>query len=58
MRKLNVFVIGLLLIVSGLKAQKNSAEIAAQIKGLKTVGSVLYFAAHPDDENNAFLPYL
>jgi LmbE family N-acetylglucosaminyl deacetylase len=58
MRKINVFVVGLLLIASGLKAQKNSAEIAAQIKGLKTVGSVLYFAAHPDDENNAFLPYL
>ena len=58
MRKINVFVIGLLLITSGLEAQRNSAEIAAQIKGLKTVGSVLYFAAHPDDENNAFLPYL
>jgi len=58
MRKINVFVVGLLLITSGLNAQRNSAEIAAQIKGLKTVGSVLYFAAHPDDENNAFLPYL
>jgi len=58
MRKINVFVVGLMLIVPGLKAQKNSAEIAAQIKALKTVGSVLYFAAHPDDENNAFLPYL
>ena len=58
MRKIYVFVVGLLLVVSGSKAQKNSAEIAAQIKGLKTVGSVLYFAAHPDDENNAFLPYL
>jgi LmbE family N-acetylglucosaminyl deacetylase len=58
MRKINVLVVGLILIASGLKAQRNSAEIAAQIKGLKTVGSVLYFAAHPDDENNAFLPYL
>jgi LmbE family N-acetylglucosaminyl deacetylase len=58
MRKINILVVGLILIASGLKAQRNSAEIAAQIKGLKTVGSVLYFAAHPDDENNAFLPYL
>ena len=58
MRKINVLVVGLLLIAPGLKAQRNSAEIAAQIKGLKTVGSVLYIAAHPDDENNAFLPYL
>jgi LmbE family N-acetylglucosaminyl deacetylase len=58
MRKINVFFVGFLLIASGLKAQKNSAEIAAEIKSLKTLGSVLYIAAHPDDENNSFLPYL
>jgi len=40
------------------RSQKNSAEIFAQIKKLEVVGSVLYFAAHPDDENNSFLPYL
>ena len=40
------------------QSQKNSAEIFAQIKKLEVVGSVLYFAAHPDDENNSFLPYL
>jgi len=39
-------------------AQKPSTEILAQINKLKTVGSVLYIAAHPDDENNSFLPYL
>ncbi len=39
-------------------AQKNSADIYAQIKKLGVVGSVLYIAAHPDDENNSFLPYL
>jgi len=39
-------------------AQKPSAEILAQINKLNTVGSVLYIAAHPDDENNSFLPYL
>jgi LmbE family N-acetylglucosaminyl deacetylase len=58
MRKIIVFLISGIFSFSALNAQKNSAEIAAEIKALKTVGSVLYFAAHPDDENNAFLPYL
>ena len=58
MRKIIVLAVGTLLSATGLQAQKNSAEIFAQIKGLKTVGSVLYIAAHPDDENNSFLPYL
>ena len=57
MRKISVIIVGVLLLLQG-QAQKTSAEIAAQIKSLKTVGSVLYFAAHPDDENNSFLPYL
>jgi len=39
-------------------AQKSSAELYTQIKKLGVVGSVLYIAAHPDDENNSFLPYL
>ena len=58
MRKLFVFMVAFCAMQIQAKAQKNSAEIIAQIKGLKTVGSVLYFAAHPDDENNSFLPYL
>lgn len=36
----------------------NSAEILLGIKKLKTVGSVLYVAAHPDDENTRLLGYL
>ncbi len=36
----------------------NSAEILLQLKKLNVLGSVLYFAAHPDDENNTLLPYL
>ncbi len=36
----------------------NSAEIYAQLKKLHVLGSVLYIAAHPDDENNGLLPYL
>jgi len=58
MRTKVVFVFVTLFFCFASQAQKSSAEIIAQIKGLKTVGSVLYFAAHPDDENNSFLPYL
>ncbi len=58
MQKLVVFMVAFCALQMNVVAQKNSAEIIAQIKGLKTVGSVLYFAAHPDDENNSFLPYL
>ena len=35
-----------------------SSEILLQLKKLNVLGSVLYIAAHPDDENNALLPYL
>ena len=35
----------------------NSADIFMQLKKLKVLGSVLYIAAHPDDENNGLLPY-
>ncbi len=35
-----------------------SAEILLQLKKLNVLGSVLYIAAHPDDENNSLLPYL
>lgn len=35
-----------------------SSEILLQLKKLKVLGSVLYVGAHPDDENNALLPYL
>ncbi len=39
-------------------APPTSSEILLQLKKLKVLGSVLYVAAHPDDENNALLPYL
>ncbi len=35
-----------------------TTDIYLQLKKLKVLGSVLYIAAHPDDENNALLPYL
>jgi len=58
MRKLVLFISICFLFNASLYAQKNSAEIYTQIKKMGVVGSVLYVAAHPDDENNSFLPYL
>ena len=39
-------------------ATHNSADIFMQLKKMNVLGSVLYIAAHPDDENNGLLPYL
>ena len=36
----------------------NSSEIKLALKKLTVVGSALYIAAHPDDENTAVLSYL
>lgn len=36
----------------------SAADIYLQIKKLKVLGSVLYVAAHPDDENTRLLAYL
>jgi len=38
--------------------QYTSTEIYQQVRKLNVLGSVLYIAAHPDDENNTLLPYL
>ena len=43
---------------SQIPVTNNSADIFWQIKRLNVLASVLYIAAHPDDENNGFLPYL
>ncbi|QED36825.1 PIG-L family deacetylase [Antarcticibacterium arcticum] len=39
-------------------AKLNSAEIHEAIKKLNFLGSVLYIAAHPDDENTRLISYL
>jgi LmbE family N-acetylglucosaminyl deacetylase len=39
-------------------AQLNAAEIKQGLAGLDVTGSVLYIAAHPDDENTRLLTYL
>ena len=38
--------------------QPSSSEIKLALQKLNTVGSVLYIAAHPDDENTRLLSYL
>jgi len=53
-----LFLLGIFGFSQKATAQMNSAELYAQIKKMGVVGSVLYIAAHPDDENNSFLPYL
>ncbi len=58
MRKVILSILTNMLLVLPLIAQKTSSEIYAQIKKMGVMGSVLYVAAHPDDENNSFLPFL
>ena len=44
----------------GLRADpgaSSSATILQELRSFQTTGSVLYVAAHPDDENNRLLPY-
>ncbi len=43
---------------AGPPPQPNAAQIALGLRKLGVVGSVLYIAAHPDDENTALLAYL
>jgi hypothetical protein len=61
MRKLN-FISLLLLFSFNLLAQPpqswTSADIYLAIKKLNVLGSVLYVAAHPDDENTRLIAYL
>ena len=60
MRKGIVFILSLFLLISAQSQTPqtmNSAEILLSLKKLKVVGSVLYVAAHPDDENTRLLAY-
>ncbi len=54
---LSIYFIGQLINAQN-SPQLNSAEILQSLKKLNTVGSVLYIAAHPDDENTRLLGYL
>jgi LmbE family N-acetylglucosaminyl deacetylase len=57
-----VFVLVLFSFSQNLNAQTpramNAAEIELALKKLRVLGSALYVAAHPDDENTAMLAYL
>ncbi len=46
-----------LALMTGASAQ-TSSELFHQFEGLKVLGSVLYVAAHPDDENTRLIAYL
>lgn len=59
MRKLIVpFLILLAVQLSAQVPSQSSSEIFQNIKKLNVLGSVLYIAAHPDDENTLMLSYL
>ena len=59
MKKIYLFILLFLLEAYSVNAQEqvNASEILQSIKRLKVLGSVLYVAAHPDDENTRLLTY-
>ncbi len=62
MKKFTLSIFVLLVLAMPLLAQKpqqpNAAEIQHQLKKLTVLGSALYIAAHPDDENTRLIAYL
>src|SRR5215218_2962205 len=50
--------INLLPLIAQTPKTYTSSEILLQLKKLNVLGSVLYIAAHPDDENTRLLAYL
>ena len=54
--KYAIFFVLLLLWVTSIKAQ-TSSEVYKKLKKLNFLGSVLYLAAHPDDENTRVISY-
>ncbi|GIZ08260.1 PIG-L family deacetylase [Flavobacterium sp. UMI-01] len=57
-RSFILFVLSIQLVGAQKPQKPNSAEIYNQIKKLNFLGSVLYIAAHPDDENTKLISYL
>ncbi|GAA4897714.1 hypothetical protein GCM10023311_23110 [Flaviramulus aquimarinus] len=62
MHKRRVFLLITLLTISVIEAQKpktpSSSQIYESIQKLNFLGSVLYVAAHPDDENTRLIAYM
>lgn len=57
MNKFFSLFISLILSISLFAQSPNSGKIQQDIKKLGVLGSVLYFAAHPDDENTRLISY-
>ncbi|HQF28914.1 MAG TPA: PIG-L family deacetylase [Bacteroidia bacterium] len=57
-RKFKTIVVSSLLLFSFKAWSQNSSDILHQILKLQETGSVLYLAAHPDDENTNLIAYL
>ena len=60
LRKTIALLISLIVVPASLFAQKplDAAQIQLALRKLTVVGSALYVAAHPDDENTALIAYL
>src|SRR6266436_5296071 len=52
------FSVQLLTLCAQVPESFNAAEIFLRLKKLNVLGSVLYLAAHPDDENSRLIAYL
>ncbi len=60
MRKTAILILGLFFVGANLFAQhiqKSSSQILRDIQKLNVLGNVLYWAAHPDDENTRLIAY-
>src|SRR3982751_1588340 len=59
MKKIYLVSLGILSVFSSLaQTSLTSADIFLRLKKLNVLGSVLYIAAHPDDENTRLLTWL
>lgn len=56
MRRLSLVILALVLAANAAHA-RTAAELQLALRKLNVLGSVLYVAAHPDDENTAFLAW-
>ncbi len=60
MRKTAILLLSLFVVASTARAQhiqKNSSQLLNDLKKLNVLGNVLYWAAHPDDENTRLIAY-
>lgn len=57
MQMKNILTLSFLLVSASVFANKTSAEIYKELQKLHSLNHVLYFAAHPDDENTRVLAY-